>query len=73
LEISSTVEPYNAKFANHSAEYLKTEIFCMTLGCYRIWALVLAQDTRRMTLTGKEAPELTVEQTVLSGLLSALT
>jgi hypothetical protein len=66
-EISSRVEHLNATFAELVAQYSKEEMLAITLGlapvesgCYELWATVLMQDGRRMTLSGRESPELTV-------------
>jgi hypothetical protein len=41
--------------------------------CYKLWALVMHQEGRRMILAGREAAEKTTEQTELAGLVAALT
>jgi hypothetical protein len=68
FEISSGVEPLNAKLADFLAHYSKEEMVTITVrlapadsGCFRLWAMVLYQGGRRMTLTGKDSPELTLE------------
>jgi hypothetical protein len=42
-------------------------------GCFRLCAMVIYHGGRRMTPIGKEAPELSTEQTALPNLLAALT
>jgi hypothetical protein len=58
-EISSRIEPLNAKIADFRAEFNKEEVVTITLGlapveteCYRLWALALHQARLRMTYAG---------------------
>jgi hypothetical protein len=73
------MEPLNARLAEFLVRYNKEDMLAITLGpapieterC-RLWAMVLYQGGRRMILTGREASEMTKEQTALAGLLAAL-
>jgi hypothetical protein len=54
VEISSRVEPLNAKFAEFLADYNKEETVAITPGlapietaCFRLWAMVLYQEDGR--------------------------
>jgi hypothetical protein len=78
-EISSRIDPLNARAAEFFAEYNKEEVLAITLGlapveteCYRLWAVVPHQAGRKMTHAGREAAEKTREKTALAGLLAAL-
>jgi hypothetical protein len=70
----------NAQFAEFLTQFSKEETVAITLGlarvesvCFRLRAMVFYQGGRRMTLTGKEAPDLSAEQTAFPCLLAALT
>jgi hypothetical protein len=72
--IGSKVEPLNEKIDDFLAQYRKEEMVAITLGlapveseCFRLWEMVLFRGCRRMTLTGKKAPELSTEQVGLAG------
>jgi hypothetical protein len=78
-EISSRIDPLNARVAEFLAEYDKGDVLAITLGlapveteCYRLWAIVLHQAWRKMTHMGRESAEGTREQAALAGLLAAL-
>jgi hypothetical protein len=78
-EISSKVDPFNARGAEFLAEYDKEEVLAITLGlapveteCYRLWDMVLHQAGRKMTHAGRESAEGTREQAALAELLAAL-
>jgi hypothetical protein len=71
-EMRSSFERLDARLVDFLAQYSKEEMAAITLGlapieteCYRLWA-------RSMTLAGRETPEMTKEQAVFAGLLSAL-
>jgi hypothetical protein len=66
------VERLNAKLADCLANFNKEEDL-MNTGWCKLLATVLVQNGRRMTLIGDERPDLSVEQTSLSGLLTAPT
>jgi hypothetical protein len=63
-EISSRIDPLNARAAEFLAECHKEEVLAITLGlvpveteCYRLWAIVLQQTGRKMTCAGREVAE----------------
>jgi hypothetical protein len=79
-QLSSRVEPANAKFAEFLGQFTKEEIVIITLGfvpaesgCWRPWAAVFVQEGRRMALTGKEVPETSDQQIVHTALQGAFT
>jgi hypothetical protein len=68
----------NAKIVEFTAQYSREEMLAITLGPvdsgrFRLWALVFDQGGRRITLAGREHPELTPVQIAISGLLATLT
>jgi hypothetical protein len=79
-DVRRRVDPLNAKFVEFSAQCSKEEMLAITRGlapvdsgCFRLLALVFYQGVLRMTLAGKEHPEITPVQIPISGLLATLT
>jgi hypothetical protein len=77
--ISSMVEPVQAKFHEFFGNFVRDGLLVSTIGispagsgCYSSLAVILIQQGRKMAFTGREDPALTKQQTAICGLLASL-
>jgi hypothetical protein len=78
-DISSMIEPVQAKFPEFLGKFSCDELPVSTIGlaqteseCFNPWAVVVVQSDRKTAFTGKESSALTKTQTAICALYAAL-